>query len=185
MCPSNIIILYIILHFLVIRVGVMLLAAFYIAGGNWESVYIHGKQFTGIPKKCLLLLLVCFFPDFHFFFLCNFYIWTVFLWCFWNGALSFFKMLPLFQNWLSFLHCSAFFFFLMCFLVISPGFINVIYRAVGLVDTFMATSQADCRTFALISVFSLGSGLSTYVGSLIWFNPSFLLSPANLCTHRF
>lgn len=68
MCPSNIIILYIILHFLVIRVGVMLLAAFYIAGGNWESVYIHGKQFTGIPKKCLLLLLVCFFPDFHFFF---------------------------------------------------------------------------------------------------------------------
>lgn len=62
---------------------------------------------------------------------------------------------------------QCFFFFLMCFLVISPGFINVIYRAVGLVDAFMATSQADCRTFALISVFSLGSGLSTYVGSLI------------------
>lgn len=46
MCPRNIIILYIILLFLVIRVGVTLLPAFFILGGNWRPAYIQEKNFV-------------------------------------------------------------------------------------------------------------------------------------------
>ena len=67
-------ILYIILHFLAVRVGVMFLPPFYILDRNWKSVYFHEKYFTDMPIKYLLLLLVCFFSDFFQCFLCNFYI---------------------------------------------------------------------------------------------------------------
>lgn len=138
MCPRNILSLYIILHFLVIRVRVMSLPAFNILDRSWKSVCIHEERFTDSPVKYMCFYLFTFFrlPS-------MFALQFLYLDCF---PMMFLELCSFFlHNVASYLELAQFStlycLFLIYSLVISPEFKNVIYSIVSLVGAFVTISE--------------------------------------------